>query len=122
MLGLKQIPLIPILILEHGHNPVHLIPRGLHKLDPFLNHPLVVPIEIVRVQEQENAAPCLVADTRALALVVGLGEKDGGLAVGRGSDSYPPLAFTLLRIDIRGGAVVLAASKEPRISAGQVVY
>ena len=51
----------------------------------------------------------------SLSLIVGLRQKDGGLAVGRGGDPHPTLAFALLRN--RYWRVCSNVSRENKIGA-----
>ena len=63
-LRLDQIPQIAVEVGEHRHRAVGLVARRLPELDAALKHRRMVAGEIVRLQEQEDAAAGLVADRR----------------------------------------------------------
>jgi hypothetical protein len=89
LLHLHQIPQIPIQILEHSHCSVRFLPRLPHEDDALLQIAMIVPIEIIRIQEQEDPSPCLSSHALQLFLSYSTSQQQTSLLPRTPGRSYP---------------------------------
>ena len=66
LLQLQQVPEVPVKVLEDRHCAVRLVRWRTYEVHALARVSAVITPEVIRVQEQENAAAGLVPDTRSL--------------------------------------------------------
>lgn len=89
---LDQIPKVSIEIGKDGDGAIGLVARRLAENDAGLKKALMVAGEIIGFEKKADTATGLVADGRALGLVLGLGEQERGPLASPGTDHQPALA------------------------------
>ena len=87
--GFEKVPLVAIEVFEDGDGAVGFLTGGLEESDAAGLVGLVIAPEVVGVEEKEDAAARLVADSEGLLRRVGFGEEERGASgIGR-SDEEP---------------------------------
>src|ERR1700739_3858140 len=88
--GLEKIPLIAVEVFENGYGAVGFVARDFKEFDVSGLHAAVITVEVIGVEEEEDAAAGLVTDVSGLFGSGGLGEEQGGTGgAGRGGDEGP---------------------------------
>lgn len=95
---LEQVPLVAIEIFEHGNDAVGFVARGFEKSEVMGLHVMIVAPEIVRVEEQENAATGLIANRTSLLGCGSAGQEKSGAVGVRRSDDEPALIVAERRV------------------------
>src|SRR5688572_13902115 len=93
--ALDQIPAVAVEVLEDHDGAVRLPSGCLDESDPTSGQPLVVPLEVVRLEEQEDTAAGLIADPGHLLRRSGTGEEQARSRPRRQAarpNPHPPLA------------------------------
>ena len=111
LIGLQKIPQVAVEVLEHGNDAVILFAWGFQELHAVAGHGAVIAPEIVGLQKESHAPAGLVADTRVLGLVAGLGQQQSGFAATARSEPeiHPTVAWEKLRALAQGAEI---ASKQ----------
>ena len=76
--GLEQIPAVAVEIFEHCDRTVVLVFWFPDEVNSHFEHSVVVPPEIVRLQEQKHSSAGLIADEWLLFRCGGTGEEEIG--------------------------------------------
>ena len=110
---LHQVPQVAVEVLEHGDLAVGVLGRRADEADAASAVGGIVAVEIVGLQEQEDAPACLVADEGLLLRLGSAGEEEGnGVLAGAGRrDEHP--AFVLLRLVLVGDEGEAEHAREP---------
>ena len=102
-LRLDQVPAVAVKVLEHRHSPIGFATRRLEETDARAQHPAVVALEVVGLQEQHHPAAALVADAGGLVRTDRLGQQEARAAAA-GRHHHPALAPTLVGVRRQGEA------------------
>jgi hypothetical protein len=90
---LDEVPAVAVEVLEHGDHAVALVARRLDEAHTASGHPLMIPAEVVGVEEEADPAAGLPADACPLPVVGRAGEQNRGRrAAAGGRDHHPAFA------------------------------
>jgi hypothetical protein len=95
---LDEVPPVPVQVSEDGDRAIGLMPRMPFEFHSRCPHPLVVPVELIGVEEEADAPTRLIAYPRLLGRSHGPSEEHRRLPSSSRRNHYP--ALSLLEVSV----------------------